>query len=108
MINEQLKITETIRTFTAPAVATGAITQAELDEALQLIEEVGRANTAAKPERLLTFKEAAERLGVCTKTVSRMIADGELQAKRLRSSNPRSTRVFQSSIDSILTPTCKR
>jgi excisionase family DNA binding protein len=95
---------KTIRTFTAPAVEMGAITQAELEAALQLIEE---AQATAKAERLLTFREAAEQLGVCTKTIARMILSGELESKRLRRNNPRSARVFQSSVDAILTPKSK-
>jgi excisionase family DNA binding protein len=97
-------ILTTIRTFTAPAVATGAITQDELDKALELINAV---QTESKPERLLTFREAADQLGVCTKTIARMIASGELESRRLRRNNPRSARVFQSSVDAILTPKSK-
>lgn len=95
-------IAQTIATFTAPAVGAGIITKAELDSALSLITEVKEEE--AKRDRLLTYKDAAGQLGVSTKTIFRMIESGELVAKRLRKSNPRSTRVFQSSVDALLTP----
>jgi excisionase family DNA binding protein len=93
------KITDIIRTFTAAAVATGSITQAELDEA---INRISAGDTTR--DSLITYREAASQLGVSTKTVKRMADDGELQARRLRAGCAKSVRVFQSSVDAILTP----
>jgi excisionase family DNA binding protein len=94
------KITDIIRTFTAAAVATGSITQAELDDAIDSITDSG----SVRRDSLITYREAASQLGVSTKTVKRMADDGELQARRLRAGCAKSVRVFQSSVDAILTP----
>jgi hypothetical protein len=93
-------IVDIIRTFTAPAVATGAITQIELDKALALLKD----SNESQPERLVTYTDAANQLGLSTKTIKRMADSGELITKRLRAGCAKSIRVFQSSIDSILTP----
>lgn len=94
------KTIDTIRTFTTAAVATGAITQSELDDALALLNDAGEP----KRERLVTYRDAAEQLGLSTKTIKRMADSGELITKRLRAGCAKSVRVFQSSIDAILTP----
>jgi excisionase family DNA binding protein len=94
------KITNIIRTFTAAAVATGSITQAELDDAIDSITD----SASVRRDSLITYREAASQLGVSTKTCKRMVDSGELQAKRLRAGCAKSIRVFQSSIDAILTP----
>jgi len=93
-------IVDIIRTFTAPAVTTGAITQIELDKALALLKN----SNESQPERLVTYTDAANQLGLSTKTIKRMADSGELITKRLRAGCAKSIRVFQSSIDSILTP----
>ena len=94
------QITDIIRTFTAPAVATGAISQSDLDNALALLNDGGEP----KRERLVTYTDAANQLGLSTKTIKRMADSGELITKRLRAGCAKSIRVFQSSIDAILTP----
>jgi len=94
------QITDIIRTFTAPAVATGAITQSDLDTALALLNDGGEP----KRDSLITYTEAARQLGLSTKTIKRMADSGELITKRLRAGCAKSIRVFQSSIDAILTP----
>lgn len=93
------KIAYIIRTFSAPAVATGSLTQAQLDCAIERIIE----GDGVQREKLITYKEAATQLGLSTKTVKRMVDSGELQAKRLRAKCFKSVRVFQSSVDAILT-----
>ncbi|MFT5622958.1 MAG: excisionase family DNA binding protein [Bacteroidia bacterium] len=95
------KISDIIRTFTAPAVATGAITQSELDNAIALLNDGGEP----KRDSLITYTEAAQQLRLSTKTIKRMADSGELITKRLRAGCAKSIRVFQSSIDAILTPT---
>ena len=98
MTTEQ--IADIIRTFTAAAVATGAITQAELDAA---IDSISKSDSVTR-DSLITYREAASQLGVSTKTVKRMADSGEILTKRLRAGCAKSVRVFQSSVDTILTP----
>jgi hypothetical protein len=96
---------DTIRTFATPAVATGSLTQAELDAAIALLVEAANPTPLApKQDRLITFTAAAEQIGVSTKTINRMLYGGELLGKRLRPKYPQSMRIFQSSIDALLTP----
>lgn len=92
---------DTLRTFAAPAVNAGLISKAELDSAFEILEQ---ANRNEKPERLVTFKDAANQLGVSRRTVARMLHCEELRGKRLRQQHPQTMRIFQSSIDAILTP----
>ncbi|CAA6693016.1 MULTISPECIES: helix-turn-helix domain-containing protein [unclassified Lentimonas] len=89
-----------IRTFTSAAVSTGALTQRELDEALDRLTK----GEAAARDQLITYREAANQLGISTKTVKRMTDSGELQSRRLRVGCAKSVRIFQSSVDAILTP----
>ena len=93
------KIKETIRIFMAPAVVVGEISQGDLDKFLSSVIGDG-----TKRDSLITYREAAEQLGLSTKTVKRMVDSGALKSKRLRAECLKSIRVFQSSIDSILTP----
>lgn len=57
------------------------------------------ATTATTPRRLISLAEAAETLGVSTKTVRRYIATGDLDAVRL---GRRSIRVKTESIDVLI------
>ncbi|WP_308986144.1 hypothetical protein [Thalassobacterium sedimentorum] len=57
-----------------------------------------------KQDRLITFTAAAKQLGVSTKTVSRMLESDELRGKRLRRHYPQSMRIFQSSVNEVLSP----
>ena len=98
--NTTTQVTDIIRTFTTPAVATGAITQGQLDNALALLS----SENSCTRDRLITYTEAANQLGLSTKTIKRMVDAGEIQSKRLRAGCVKSVRVFQSSIDAILTP----
>ena len=90
-----------LRNFSAPAVSAGLINQAELDSAFKLLET---ATTEPKQERLITFRDVAQQLGISTRTVARMLHCGELTGKRLRPQHPQTMRVFQSSVDAILRP----
>lgn len=49
--------------------------------------------------RLMTIADAAERLGVSTKTIRKRIATGELPAYRI---GPRAIRVDQDDVDRLL------
>ena len=91
-----------LRNFAAPAVSAGLINQAELDSAFELLET---ATTEPKQDRLITFRDVAQQLGISTRTVARMLHCGELTGKRLRPQHPQTMRVFQSSVDAILAPT---
>ena len=93
------QIKDIIRTFSTPAVATGSLTQAQLDCAIESISGDG-----VQRDKLITYKQAAVQLSLSTKTIKRMVDSGELQAKRLRAGCAKSVRVFQSSVDAILTP----
>lgn len=57
------------------------------------------ATTATTPRRLISLAEAAETLGVSTKTVRRYVAAGDLDAVRL---GRRTIRVKTESIDSLI------
>lgn len=106
-INQQTP--ETFSTFAAPAVATGSLTQAEFDAAIALLVEAANPNLPApKQDRLITFTAAGEQLGVCSRTVHRMLTDGELEGRRLRQGKPNTQRIFQSSIDALLTPDSRK
>jgi excisionase family DNA binding protein len=95
-------IIEIIRTFAQPAVATGSLSQTDLNEALAELKKSSQKQLTR--DRLITYKEAAEQLGVSTRTIARMIECDELAMKRVRASCIKSARVFQSSVDRILTP----
>jgi excisionase family DNA binding protein len=94
-----------LRNFSAPAVSAGLINQAELDSAFELLSA---ATTESKRERLITFRDAAQQLGISTRTVARMLHCGELTGKRLRPQHSQTMRVFQSSVDAILSPSPDR
>lgn len=103
------EIAETIRTFTAAAVATGLLTKVELDVAIaRLVESASSNPPAPKQDRLNTFTAAGGQLGVCPRTVKRMFDDGELEGRRLRQGAPNTLRIYQSSIDAILTPDSRK
>ena len=51
--------------------------------------------------RYLSLTEAAEELGVSSKTVRRRIADGSLTARR---AGPRLIRIAQSDLDKMMAP----
>lgn len=53
-------------------------------------------------DELTTFTKASDQLAVSTKAVSRMLNSGELVGKRLRHYYPQSMRIFQSSVDEVL------
>jgi len=57
------------------------------------------ATTATTPRRLISLAEAADTLGVSTKTVRRYVAAGDLDAVRL---GRRTIRVKTESIDSLI------
>ena len=57
------------------------------------------ATTATTPRRLISLAEAADTLGVSTKTVRRYIAAGDLDAVRL---GRRTIRVKTESIDGLI------
>ena len=100
---------ETFSTFAAPAVATGSLTQAEFDAAIALLVEASNPNPPApKQDRLNTFTETGKQLGVCGRTAKRMFDDGELEGRRLRQGAPNTLRIYQSSIDAILTPDSRK
>jgi len=90
-----------LRSFSVPAVTAGLINQADLESAFKLLSA---ATTEPKQERLITFRDAAQQLGISTRTIGRMLHCGELTGKRLRPHHPQTMRVFQSSVDAILTP----
>ncbi len=41
-------------------------------------------NTSSKPQRFYSIKQVAQQVGVCTKTIRRLIGSGELHVYRLR------------------------
>ena len=94
-----------LRNFSAPAVSAGLINQAELDSAFELLSA---ATTEHKQDRLITFRDVAKQLGISTRTVARMLHCGELTGKRLRPQHPQTMRVFQSSVDAILSPSADK
>jgi excisionase family DNA binding protein len=101
---EKLPTRETIdilRTFAGPALVTGLLEKADLDVALHLLEDLIRE---PKQDRLITFTTAARQIGVSTKTVARMVESGELKGKRLRRHYANSMRIFQSSVNQVLSP----
>jgi len=103
------EIAETIRTFTAAAVATGLLTKVELDVAIaRLVESASSNPPALKRDRLITFTAAGKQLDVCARTVKRMLDDGELEGRRLRLGAANTMRVYESSIDAILTPASRK
>ena len=102
MQKQQIETTITIlRTFSAPAVSAGLINQADLESAFKLLIA---ATTEPKQDRLITFRDVAQQLGISTRTVARMLHCGELKGKRLRPMHPQTMRVFQTSVDAILAP----
>ena len=88
-----------LRTFAGPALAIGLLDKADLDAALIILEGAGHE---PKQDRLITFTAAAKQIGISTRTVARMLEDGELKGKRLRRHCANSMRIFQSSIDELL------
>lgn len=93
------KTIDTLRGFAAPAVSAGVLNEAEVTTAFNILEN---STCESKPERLVTFRSAADQLGISTRTVARMLHCGELIGKRLRPHHPQTMRIFQSSIDKIL------
>jgi len=100
-MNNQLsrETIDTLRTFAIPALAIGILCKTQLDLAISTLE---LAVSESCKDRLISFREAAEAMGVSKRTISRMIQSGELQGRCLRSNCPQSMRVFQSSIDKLL------
>jgi hypothetical protein len=88
-----------LRTFAGPALAIGLLKKADLDDALLLLENASREPAQ---DRLITFTATAKQLEVSTKTVARMLESGELRGKRLRLHYAQSMRIFQSSVNEVL------
>lgn len=83
-----------------PLANTGAIHRSEVKAVVTLLHSA--ANGQNKPrerQQMLTRKEAAQRLRLSSKTVSRMIAAGELEARYLRKRSPRTLRIPSSSLE---------
>lgn len=94
--------------LTAPLVKTGTLNKSEHDAAMRLLKEAANAEPSPKAPvcRLLTRADAAERLGVCKTTVSRMVHSGELKGRYLRPGSYRSLRISSESIDEIINGSC--
>lgn len=60
-----------------------------------------RPTTKAPTRTLLTLTDAAEMLGVCTRTIRRYIADGRLTGYRV---GPTLLRVDRAEVDALATP----
>lgn len=92
------------RDLTTPLVRNGALNKSEHSAAMQLLAAATKPEpqNKAHENRLLTRGDAAERLGVCRVTVSRMVKSGELEGFYLRPGSCRSLRIKPDSINKLM------
>lgn len=90
--------------LTAPLVKTGTLHKSEYDAAMRVLESAANTTLASQAVKnhLLTRADAADRLGVCRTTVSRMFHAGELKGLYLRPGSCRSLRISSESIDVMI------
>ena len=90
--------------LTAPLVKTGSLNKSEHAAAMRCLTEAAQENPQTKPSepRLLSRTEAAQRLGVCKATITRMVKKGELKGHYLRPGSNRSLRINSKSVDQLV------
>jgi excisionase family DNA binding protein len=83
-----------------PLAHAGTVHKSEVDAVLHLLKSAtGDRNESDAPNRkLFTRTEAAKRLSLSTKTITRMIEAGELDARYLRAGSPRTLRITAESL----------
>ncbi len=84
-----------------PLSSSGAIHPTEMHAVIRLLKSAvdsqGQSETTSR--KLLTRSEAAKRLSLSTKTITRMIEAGELEARYLRAGSPRTLRITAESLE---------
>lgn len=84
-----------------PLSSSGAIHPSEVNAVVRLLKSAtgiqGKLETPSR--KLLTRTETANRLSLSTKTISRMIDAGELEARYLRAGSPRTLRITTESLE---------
>ncbi len=101
-----LTTAETVGAMALSMGKTGALPQIEAKAVMKALQEAARKSgqdTAPKEKsvRLLTTKQAAERLGCSRRTVLRMLDDGTLTRRYLRPGKAKSLRISAEDIDAM-------
>jgi excisionase family DNA binding protein len=83
------------------AVQSGMLSREQLRDTMKELRKALAGATAAAPPKGLAVREVAVRLGICRKSVHRMIAAGALPSVRVTGSR-KSLRVPESAVNAIL------
>jgi len=80
----------------------GTLPRSEANTTISILNQAAKQQTSSASSKskqvMLTVKQIAERLGVCTKTILRMRTDGQLKGIKLTGSN-KSLRFSEAELD---------